>query len=70
VEARLAEAAARLPADLDRAALAEFILTAMEGAVMQARTHRDVGYFDRMLAMLRAHFAMLLERRARGLEVA
>ena len=65
IEARLAEAADRLPRDLDRKALAEFVLTAMEGAVMQARTHRDVAYFDRMVATLRGHFAMLLERRAR-----
>ena len=59
IEARLADAADRLPRDLDRKALAEFVLTAMEGAVMQARTHRDVGYFDRMVATLRGHFAML-----------
>ena len=63
VEARLGDAADRLPDDLDRMALAEFVLTAMEGAVMQARTHRDVAYFDRMVEMLRGHFAMLLERR-------
>ncbi|HXQ13860.1 MAG TPA: TetR/AcrR family transcriptional regulator, partial [Caulobacteraceae bacterium] len=36
IEARLAEAAERLPPNLDRKALAEFVLTAMEGAVMQA----------------------------------
>ena len=62
VEARLAEAGARLPADLDRRALAEFIMTAMEGGVMQARTYRDVGYFDRNIAMVRDHVAMLTER--------
>ncbi len=42
----------------------------MEGAVMQARTHRDVAYFDRMVATLRAHFALLMEGRTRGLELA
>ncbi len=26
---------------------------------MQARTHRDVGYFDRAVAQLRAYFEML-----------
>ena len=67
VEARLAEAADRLPADLDRRALAEFVLTTMEGGVMQARTHRDVAYFDRMVAMLRSHFELIIERRAREL---
>src|SRR5580658_6546837 len=70
IEDRLAEASDRLPADLDRRALAEFILTAMEGAVMQARTHRDVAYFDRMVAMLRGHFDMLTERRAHRLQPA
>ena len=70
IEARLAEAADRLPPDLDRKALAEFVLTAMEGAVMQARTHRDVAYFDRMVATLRRHFEMLLERRTQRLQPA
>ena len=40
-------------------ALAQFVLTAMEGGVMQARTHRDVKYFDRAVAQLRAHFTLL-----------
>jgi AcrR family transcriptional regulator len=62
VEARLEEAGARLPDTLDRRALAEFIMTAMEGGVMQARTYRDVGYFDRNVAMVRDHLAMLMER--------
>jgi len=53
----------RLPADTDRAALAEFVLTVMEGAVMQARTHRDVGYFDRAVAQLQLHFDALTEGR-------
>ena len=66
----MTEAAPRLPAELDRGALAEFVLTAMEGAVMQARTHRDVAYFDRMVATLRRHFDMLLERRSRPLQPA
>lgn len=61
----LDEAGDRLPGDLDRQALAEFVLTTMEGGVMQARTHRDVGYFDRGVAALRDHFDMLLARAAR-----
>ncbi|MBO9714083.1 MAG: TetR/AcrR family transcriptional regulator [Sphingomonas sp.] len=59
IERCLAEAADRLPADLDRQALGEFVLTTMEGGVMQARTHRDVAYFDRGIAALRRHFDML-----------
>ena len=70
IEARLADAAERLPRDLDRKALAEFVLTAMEGAVMQARTHRDVAYFDRMVATLRGHFEMLQDRHMRRLQSA
>jgi AcrR family transcriptional regulator len=62
IEARLADAAARLAPGLDRKALAEFVLTAMEGAVMQARTHRDVAYFDRTVASLRRHFELLMEQ--------
>ena len=49
----------RLPAGTDRAALAEFVLTVMEGAVMQARTHRDVAFFDRAVAQLRSYFDVL-----------
>jgi TetR/AcrR family transcriptional regulator, transcriptional repressor for nem operon len=59
IEACLEEAGGRLPPSLDRRALAEFILTVMEGAVMQARTYRDIASFDRNIFMLRAHFDML-----------
>lgn len=59
IEECLDAAGDRLPADTDRAALAEYVLTVMEGAVMQARTYRDLGYFDRNIAMLRQHFDML-----------
>lgn len=64
----LDDAGDRLPPDLDRRALAEFVLTTMEGGVMQARTHRDVGYFDRGVSALRDHFDMLLARAARRAE--
>jgi AcrR family transcriptional regulator len=57
---RCFEAAAdRFPPGTDFQALAEFTLTVMEGGVMQARTHRDVGYFDRNVAQLRAHIDLL-----------
>jgi AcrR family transcriptional regulator len=59
VEACLVAAGARLPVALDRRELAEFVLTTMEGGVMQARTHRDVGYFDRSVRQLRAYFDQL-----------
>src|SRR6266851_1782000 len=49
----LIEADCRLPDALDRLGLAEFVLTTMEGAVMQARTFRDVACFDRAVQHLR-----------------
>jgi AcrR family transcriptional regulator len=60
----LDQAGTRLPETLDRKRLAEFILTVMEGAVMQARTYRDIGYFDRNIAMLKDHFGLLTREAA------
>ena len=58
----LVEAQGRFPAGTDLHALAELALTVMEGGVMQARTHRDVGHFDRSVAQLRAYFDPLTVR--------
>lgn len=55
----LDRAGGRLPTGEDRTALAEFVLTTMEGAVMQARTYRDIAFFDRNIDCLRRHFALL-----------
>jgi AcrR family transcriptional regulator len=55
----LEEARDRFPPGTDLRALAELALTVMEGGVMQARTHLDVGHFDRSVAQLRAYFDML-----------
>lgn len=60
-------AGSRLPADLDRRALAQFVLTTMEGAVMQARTHRDVACFDASIGQLRRYFECLQDRSRRTL---
>lgn len=65
IERCLDEAGGRLAPGLDKRALAEFVLTTMEGGVMQARTHRDVAHFDRGVAVLRAHFDMLTRERER-----
>jgi hypothetical protein len=56
----LLEAGRRLPDALDRLSLAEFVLTTMEGASMQARTFRDVAYFDRAVRELRNYVETLL----------
>jgi TetR/AcrR family transcriptional repressor of nem operon len=60
IERCLVEAGPRLPETLDRGALAEFILTVMEGAVMQARTYREIGHFDRNVSVLRGHIMAMM----------
>jgi len=45
----------------DSKALAELILTVMEGAVMQTRTHRDIGYYDRAVEQLRFYLDCLMK---------
>ncbi len=64
VERWLGEAARRLPDRTDRRALARFVLTVMEGAVMQARAAGSLVSFDASVAALRRHFE-LLERESR-----
>jgi AcrR family transcriptional regulator len=56
----LEQAHDRLPADLKTRELAEFVLTTMEGAVMQARTYRDIKRYDNSVRQLRAYFDLLL----------
>ncbi|MGH8167820.1 MAG: TetR/AcrR family transcriptional regulator [Woeseiaceae bacterium] len=65
VEECLAAASARLPADTDLKALAQFVLTAMEGGVMQARTHRSLEPFDASVSQLRNYFDYLAKAAAR-----
>ena len=55
----LEQAQARLPAEFDRRELAQFVLTTMEGGVMQARTFRDIAYFDAAVRQLRQYFKRL-----------
>jgi hypothetical protein len=56
----LDEAQHRLPAGVDRDRLATFILTTMEGGVMQARAHHRLEPFDASVAVLRDYFDRLL----------
>ena len=65
IESCLVKSGSRLPKALDRRELAEFVLTTMEGGVMQARTHRNVAYFDRSVQQLRAYFHHLEREAAR-----
>lgn len=57
----LDDAAHRLPAQLDRSDLADFVLTVMEGAIMQARTHRAIRPYELAVAHLRNYFEHLLD---------
>jgi TetR/AcrR family transcriptional regulator, transcriptional repressor for nem operon len=59
VEGWLQSAGDTLPRDLDRAQLARFVLTVMEGGLMQARAAGHLGPFDDSVAVLRDHFARL-----------
>ena len=59
IEQCLIGAGDRLPADLDRRELAQFVLTTMEGGVMQSRTHRTTQAFDASVHMLRDYFDRL-----------
>jgi TetR/AcrR family transcriptional repressor of nem operon len=64
VEAQLRTVDGRFADPTDFRALAELVLNVMEGGVMQARTFRDIGHFDRAVAQLRSHFDALTERAA------
>jgi len=59
VQRCIIEAGNALPANVNSRELAEFVLTTMEGAVMQSRTFRDVSYFDRSVTQLTAYFDLL-----------
>jgi TetR/AcrR family transcriptional regulator, transcriptional repressor for nem operon len=59
VEQCFVDAGDRLPRNLDRHGLAVFTLAAMEGGVMQSRTHRRLESFDRSIAMLRDYVSRL-----------
>jgi TetR/AcrR family transcriptional regulator, transcriptional repressor for nem operon len=62
----LIEAGARLAASIDRRELAHFVLTIMEGAVMQARTFREIEYFDGAMRQMRLYFAFLMKSTKTG----
>jgi AcrR family transcriptional regulator len=62
VEACFERARERFPDDTDLRPLAELALNVMEGGVMQARTFRDIGPFDRAIGQFRAHVNAITER--------
>ena len=64
VESWLRHAGDRLPTRCDRARLSRFILTVMEGGIMQCRAASSLTPFDEGVAELRAHFDLLLAQAA------
>ena len=60
VKGCLDDAGPRLPAGTDTERLAVFVLTIMEGGVMQARTQRSLTPFDASVACLRDYFDRLV----------
>lgn len=60
VQKCLDEAGDRFPAEVDRAELASFVLTVMEGGVMQARAYRSLEPFDTAVTQLRDYIDRLL----------
>ena len=59
VKACLDQAGDRLPKGTDTRALGQFILTVMEGGVMQSRTHRTLEAFDASVKGLRDYLSRL-----------
>jgi AcrR family transcriptional regulator len=59
IRACLDAAGSRLPRSVNTEQLAVFVLTTMEGGVMQARTHRSLSAFDASVASLHDYFDRL-----------
>jgi AcrR family transcriptional regulator len=63
VEKCLEDAGERLPEGLNLNTLSKFVLTVMEGGVMQARAHRAIEPFDASVEHLRGYFGLLVRQR-------
>jgi AcrR family transcriptional regulator len=59
IESCLDAAVSRLSSDVDRPALSRFVLTVMEGGIMQARAHRSIQPYDDCVTQLRDYFRRL-----------
>lgn len=60
VQRWLEDAGDRLPRSVDRAQLARYVLTVMEGGQMQAKAQKRIEPYDASVAGLRDHFERLL----------
>ncbi len=59
IEKCLDDAGSRIPKDVDKKELSSFVLTVMEGGVMQSRTHRTIATFDAAVNLLRDYITRL-----------
>ena len=65
VETFLEDARGRLPLKTNLQTLSKFVLTVMEGGVMQARAQRHIAPFDASVEHLRGYFQLLESQRER-----
>jgi TetR/AcrR family transcriptional regulator, transcriptional repressor for nem operon len=65
VQAFLEAARDRLPAKTNLKTLSKFVLTVMEGGVMQSRAQREIAPFDASVEHLRGYFQLLESQRKR-----
>jgi TetR/AcrR family transcriptional repressor of nem operon len=63
VEKCLEDARGRIPEDVNLKTLSKFVLTVMEGGVMQSRAHRAIEPFDASVEHLRGYFRLLMAQR-------
>jgi TetR/AcrR family transcriptional regulator, transcriptional repressor for nem operon len=66
VEKCLEDARERFPAGTNLNTLSKFVLTVMEGGVMQSRAHREVAPFDASVEHLREYFRLMMAREHGG----
>jgi AcrR family transcriptional regulator len=66
VEKCLEDARERFPQGTNLKTLSKFVLTVMEGGVMQSRAHRGIGPFDASVEHLREYFRLLVAERERA----
>jgi len=65
VRSCLEESRDRFPQSLDLDGLATFVLTTMEGGVLQSRSNRNLEPFDQSVAQLRNYIACLISKPSR-----
>ena|ERR1700757_1127899 len=63
VEKCLEDARDRLPEEVNLKTLSKFVLSVMEGGVMQSRAHRAIEPFDASVEHLRGYFRLLMAQR-------